>query len=237
MDNRQFDNKFTDTAVSFVGTVVRTLERSLVVFFDGLRNTVEHANPSLFNLIAVISPALTPLPIAYMTANSLMTFFEWDARIAFICAAAIELVGLVVWVVLVEVLLTPKEQRDETMMWFFTGVATVYELVLVFLNVILEAQSGATLAAATVLFLLCLFPAMSAVIYGYRNYHAKLRLEQERAEAKAEAERLRQEQLEREERIRQERRQDRKEAAELRLKYAADAEQPATFRDKHRAKK
>jgi len=234
MENQKYDNKFSDSVVAIIGTIVRTMERSLVLFFDGLRNTVEHANPSLFNLIAVVSPILTPAPVAYMTSESLMTFFQWDWRIALVCAIAIEFVGLVVWVTLVEVFQTPKEERDETMLYFFAAVAIAYELVLVFLNVVLEAQTGATFSTLVVLLLLCLFPAMSAITYGYRNYHAKLRLEQERQEAKAEAERRRQEEIALQERIRQEKRQDRKEAAELKLKYAADTEQVQPFRSRRK---
>ena len=45
--NEKFDNTFSNTIVVIIGTVVRTLERSIVVFWDGLRNTTIHGTPSL----------------------------------------------------------------------------------------------------------------------------------------------------------------------------------------------
>jgi hypothetical protein len=207
--NNNYDNKFSNTIVLLIGTLVRTVERSLVLFFDGLRNAVEHGNPSLFGLIATLLPILLPAPVAYMTAISLMHFFEWDTWAAAIMGAGIEGLGLVVWVVLVHII--QDDRRNTAMLYFFGGAATAYELILIVLNVVLAAQEGKSGPYISVLFLICLLPALSAITYGYRNHLANERLERERQEAKDEAERLR-----------QERRQDRKEAQALKMQYAKD---------------
>jgi hypothetical protein len=210
--NTNYDNKFSDTVVLLIGTLVRTLERSLVLFFDGLRNAVEHGNPSLFGLIATVLPVLLPAPVAYMTATSLMHFFAWDPWAAAVMGAGIEGLGLIVWVTLVHII---QEDRDNsTMLYFFGGAATAYEVILICLNVILAAREGKPGPYLAVLFLVCVLPSLSAITYGYRNHLANERLERERQEQRAEAERLR-----------QEKRADRKEAAALKLQYASDTKQ------------
>src|SRR5574342_83204 len=162
--NEKFDNAFSNTIVSIVGTLVRTIERSLVLFFDGLRRAVEHGNPSLFGLIATILPVLLPAPIAYMTATALMHFFAWDPWAAVIMGAGIEGLGLIVWVTLVHII--QEDRSNENMLYFFGGAAIVYELILIFVNVILAAREGKPGPYIAVLFLICLFPALSAITYG-----------------------------------------------------------------------
>jgi hypothetical protein len=80
--------------------------------------------------------------------------------------------------------------------------------------VILAAREGKTASYLAVLFLICIFPGLGAICYGYRNHLANKQLERERTEA-----------AELKERERQEKRQDRKEAAALKLQYAADVKQ------------
>src|SRR6185503_5121565 len=96
--NQNFDNRFSNTIVVIIGTVVRTLERSIVVFWDGLRNTTVHGTPSLLGFVAAISPVLAPIPIATQTALSLMKFMDWVPFQAVIMAIVIEAAGFVLWV-------------------------------------------------------------------------------------------------------------------------------------------
>jgi hypothetical protein len=64
--NTQKDNSIVRAFAAFV----ETLARSLVVLFDGVKNAIDHANPSLFGLVATLLPFALPLPVAFMTAHS-----------------------------------------------------------------------------------------------------------------------------------------------------------------------
>ena len=61
-DNKQFDNTVSNTWMTFAGTLIRIVERSVVVFFDGMRNAVEHGTPSMLGFFSAILP-LSPLPL------------------------------------------------------------------------------------------------------------------------------------------------------------------------------
>lgn len=196
----------------------------LVGILDGLRNTTDHASPSFFGLVAVILPFLTPMPVAYMSARSAMHFFQWDTSMAWILAISVEGLGLIAWVATVEAFLEHAKTGSAQVakvVWVFGAIAVAYEILLVTLNVGLTLHEGADGLYAFVLFLIVIFPAMSAFYYGYNKRLAEARIATKEAAAKAEAERLR-----------QERRADRKEAAELKLKFAADTKQEALKKDK-----
>lgn len=207
----KYDNWFSDAVLSLVGTIVRTLERAIVVFWDGMRSTTEHGTPAVLGFIAAVLPAVAPLPVAGMTAYSLMTYLSWQPWQALTMAATIEGTGFVLWVTLVETLLEGG-WKGTVMQVFFSVAVLVYETLLVTINAVLAWSAGEQGQRILILFLACLFPALTAISYGYRNHGNKAALERERQEAKAEAEK-----------IRQEARQDRKEARELKLRYAAEA--------------
>lgn len=210
--------------VTLVTWIVDALEMTLVGILDGLRNTTDHASPSFFGLVAVILPFLTPMPVAYMSARSAMHFFQWDASMAWVLAISVEGLGLIAWVATVEAFLEHTKSGDRRVakvVWVFGGIAAVYEILLVTLNVGLTLSEGADALYAFVLFLIVCFPAMSAFYYGYNKRLAEARINAKEAERRAEAER-----------IRQEKRQDRKEAQELKLKYASDAKQEKFNKDK-----
>ena len=217
--NENYDNGFSNTIVAIIGTVVRTLERSIVVFWDGLKNTTVHGTPSLLGFIAAIAPVLAPIPIATQTAISLMGYMNWLPFQAVIMAVVIECAGFVLWVFLTEAIMQDGWQGTTTQ-YTFAGAVVIYEAILILINVALAVNDGTRGAMAWILFLACLFPALCAIAYGYANTHNKTQLEHERQEAKAEAERLH-----------QERRQDRKEAQVLRLKYASDTKQERMSED------
>lgn len=201
--------------VTIVQWVVDAAEMVLVGVLDGLRNATDHASPSFFGLVAVVLPFLTPAPVAYMSAQSAMEFFQWTPNMAWILAISVEGLGLIAWVATVEAFLqyaNTGDQRYARIVWVFGGIAFAYEILIVTLNVGLELHAGADGLFAFVLFLICMFPAMSAFYYGHNKRLAEMRIAKKEAEAKAEAERLR-----------IERREDRQKAQELKLKYAAEA--------------
>lgn len=209
--NSKYDNFFSDSILAIVGTIVRTVERAVVVFWDGMRAATEHGTPSLLGFVAAVLPIIMPAPIALMTAHNLTAFLAWDTWQAVLMAIGIEAAGFVLWVSLTETLITDG-WKGSTMQFFFGVAVLVYEVVLITINGVLTYDAGQSGPTVLILVLLSLFPALSSVSYGYRNHGNKQALERERQEAN-----------ERAERIRQEQRADRKEAKEMRLKYAAES--------------
>lgn len=200
--------------VRMVDWLVDTLAKTLVSLFDGIKNAVDHANPSLFALVATLLPFALPLPVAFMTAHSAQHFFKWDPWAARVLGFGLEGLGLLAWVKLVDSVLDHVKSNNEkvsNVVFMYGLVAFVYEILLLFVNVVLAQQEGADWRYIVVLACVCLLPALSAMLYGHQRRMVEAQLEHEHQEKRAEAERLR-----------QERRQDRKEATELKLKYAAD---------------
>jgi hypothetical protein len=203
--------------VSIMDWLVNTLARTLVSLFDGVKGAVDHANPSLFALVATLLPFALPLPVAFMTSHSAREFFNWDPWAANVLGFGLEGLGLLVWVKLVDGIIAQvqsKNEKVENYVTFLWCVAIAYEAVLVLINVILALREGANLIYAVTLLLICFLPALSAAMYGLHRRETIAQLERERKEAN-----------EQQERERQERRQDRKEAQALKMKYAADTKQ------------
>lgn len=210
-------NNDRNLIVSVMDWLVNTLARTLVSLFDGVKNAVDHANPSLFALVATLLPFALPLPVAFMTSHSAREFFNWDPWAANVLGFGLEGLGLLVWVKLVDAIIASVQNKNiENYVTFLWTVAIAYEAVLILVNVILALSEGVSLIFALALLLICFLPALSAAMYGLHRKETMSQLERERKEI--------QEQKERE---RQERRQDRKEAQALKMQYAADTKQEA----------
>jgi hypothetical protein len=210
-------NENKNIIVRMMDWIVNTLAQTLVSLFDGLKNAIDHANPSLFALVATLLPFLLPLPVAFMTSHSAQEFFGWEPWAANVLGLGLEGLGLLVWVRLVDAIiynLTTTNEKAENFVGFLWGVAISYEALLILINVILTLREGASLVYALTLLLVCALPALSAAMYGLHRREAMSVLERERKEA-----------AEQKERERQERREDRRKAQELKLKYAADTKQ------------
>ncbi len=197
---------------------IDTVTELFVSLFDGLLRGVDHATPSTFALDATLLPWLLPLPIAFMTAHSLEIYFQWDVWASRVMGFGLEGLGILVWARLANAVV--EKQVTSTAKYLLSGVAVVYEAILIVLNVVLAAQNGAGSAMTLVLFLVCLLPALSAILYGFHKHDVLRKLAIEAAERKEREERERREAAELAERIRQEKREDRK--AALELKYAKD---------------
>ena len=224
--NNQYDNQFSNTVLTIVGTIVRTVERSIVVFWDGLRNATEHGTPSLLGFVAAFLPVLTPLPIAVMTGHSLAVYFGWEPWQANTMSAGIEGAGFVLWVTLTETFIRDG-WRGTVMQFFFSGAVVVYMGLLIGINVSAAQQEGNTGTYALLLVLMCLFPALSAIAYGYRNHDNTSKLERQDQAAAELAEK-----------IRQEKREDRKELQRLKLSNQFNADVPGVkLEDKPNGKK
>jgi hypothetical protein len=210
-------NEDKNIIVSIMDWIVNTLARTLVSFFDGVKNAVDHANPSLFGLVATLLPFLLPLPVAFMTSHSAQTFFAWEPWAANVLGFGLEGLGLLVWVKLVDgiiVSVQSNNEKVESYVTFLWCVAIAYEAVLILINVILSWNEGASITYGITLLLVCLLPALSAAMYGLHRRETMSQLERERKDVAAQKEK---------ERL--ERRQDRKEAQALKIQYAADTKQ------------
>ena len=217
-------NEEKNIIVRIMDWLVDTLAKTLVSLFDGVKNAVDHANPSLFGLVATFLPFALPLPVAFMTAHSAQHFFSWDRWAANVLGFGLEGLGFLVWVKLVDGIIASVQSNNEKVenyVTFLWCVAIAYEAVLVLLNVILALNEGANGIYALTLLLICFLPALSAAMYGLHKREVMNQLERERKEA-----------LEQKERERQERRQDRKDAAELKLKYASEGTQEKFSKEK-----
>lgn len=208
--------------LSFITTVAKwifdTIGSTLVELFDGAKKAIDHANPSLFALVATLLPFALPLPVAFMTATSAMKFFGWQPWAAYTLGIGLEGLGLLSWVRLVDVILEwqhTENKKISASLALYGAVCLAYEVLLVFLNSILAFRAGADTDYVIVLTLVCLLPALSATIYGANKSHVEAQLAIEKQEQKDLAEKIRQEQ-----------RADRKEARELKLKYASQTEAP-----------
>ena len=203
--------------VKVMSYIVDTLARTLVTLFDGVKNAIDHANPSLFSLIAVLLPYAIPLPVALMTAESARHFFGWGVRESYVLGFGLEGLGLLVWVKLADSIVigvTTANKKIENYISFLWGSAIAYEILLVSINVILALREGVDGVYALTLLLVCLLPALSAVMYGLHKREVNAQLAQERIDAQALAEKMR-----------QEKRQDRKEQQALKMQYAAEIKQ------------
>lgn len=205
--------------LSFIVTGVRwiidALARALVALFDGIKAAVDHSNLSLFALVATALPFILPLPVAFMSSHSAQKFFGWEPWAANVLGFGLEGLGLLAWVRLVDSILDvvrSANRRLTVIVVVYGLVALVYEILLIFLNTVLAYRDGADSDYVIVLTCICLLPALSAAIYAAHRQTTERALEREKQEAKDLAEKIRQEQ-----------RADRKEARELKLKYAADA--------------
>ena len=204
--NAEFDNTFSNTVVNFLGTIIRTGERAVVVFFVGMKNAVEHGTPSMLGFMSAVLPLITPAPVAGMTAISLMNFFVWDAWQAWTMAVALEIAGFVLWVSLTETLMADG-WKGTVMQYFFAGAVVVYQGILISVNAVLAAIEGANDTYVLILLLLSLLPALGSISYGYRNSKIEQKFESRRKEEKADKEKEK---------------QAKREEKELKLRYAKD---------------
>lgn len=217
-------NEEKNQIVKAMDWIVDTLAKTLVSLFDGVKNAVDHANPSLFALVATLLPFALPLPVAIMTASSAQHFFNWQPWAANTLGYGLEGLGLLAWVKLVDSVLDHVRSNNpkvDNVVFMYAVVALAYEILLLFINVVLAQQEGADWRFIVVLACICLLPALSAMLYGHQRRMVEIQLERERQERNAQKEKER-----------QERRQDRKEAASLKMQYATDVKQEGLRADK-----
>lgn len=178
MNNSQFDNKVSNTAVNLVGTLVRMFERSLIVFFDGLRMATVHGTPSIVGFFAALSPLVAPLAMASMTSVNLTNHFHWLWWQAVLMGASLEIVGFPLWVFVTESIFMDG-WKGTTKQYWLGGSVTVYELVILVINAILGSK---TMADFFLLVFLCMLPALCGIAYSYSNKKNEQTLANEKQE-------------------------------------------------------
>lgn len=184
--------------------------------FDYAGEIFEKFNPSAYRFLAAVLPYLTPLPVAWLTADSASEFLNFPPNISFVFVFALEGIGLWFTSLLVDAIVDWVRSRNWktfAIILMFGIVVTVYVTILVDLNVTLEnAVGNGNPALSRIITLMCYLPLITGVGNGY--YKLKL-------EHRTETERARQEANELAERVRQEKRQDKNERYKMR--YAANA--------------
>src|SRR5688500_7749970 len=101
-----------NTLVRATDGLINTLAQMLVSLFDGVKNAVDHSNPSLFSLVATLLPFALPLPVAFMTSHSARDFFSWDPWAANVLGFGLEGLGLLVWVKLVDAVIASVTSKN-----------------------------------------------------------------------------------------------------------------------------
>lgn len=145
-------------------------------FFDWLGEVFEKFNPSAYRFLGATLPYLTPLPVAWLTANSAEKFLNFTPTIAFIFVFVLEGIGLWFTSLLVDGVVDWIRSRN----WKTGAIVVVlglavmaYIYLLVSLNVLLEDNTNPV--RAQVITLLCFLPLISGIGNGY--YKLKLKSE------------------------------------------------------------
>lgn len=148
----------------------------LATIFDWLGDAIERFGPSAFRFLAAVLPYLTPIPVAWLTADSSAEFLNFPPQIAFLFVFALEGIGLWFTSLLVDAVVDwvrSRNWKSFTPVLLFLGTVVVYVYILVNLNVTLEEAVGSpNPALSRVITLLCFLPLLTGIGNGY--YKLKL---------------------------------------------------------------
>lgn len=146
---------------------------TLAAIADWIGDAFERLSPAMFKMLSAVLPYTTPLPVAFMTADSAAKFLGMVPWVAGVLVFGLEGVG--VWVTselvdsIVEAVRT-KNVKAWSIVAFLSLVVLAYISILITLNVVLEQQVNHRGGAyATVLTLICLLPLISGSMNGYRK--------------------------------------------------------------------
>lgn len=146
---------------------------TLAAIADWIGDAFERLSPALFKMLSAVLPYTTPLPVAYMTADSAAKFLGMDVYIAGILVFGLEGVGVWVTSELVDSFVEAVRSRNKKawgVVAFLSTIVIAYISILITLNVVLEQQVNHRGGAyAVVLTLICLMPLISGSMNGYRK--------------------------------------------------------------------
>lgn len=151
----------------------------LANFFNFLGDALEDFNPAAFRFLSAVLPYATPIPVAWLTADSASTFLNFGPTVSFIFVFCLEGIGLWFTSLLVDAIVewirSWRNWRTLVPVLMFLLAVGSYIYLLVNLNVTLEQAKGDTNPLLSrVITLLCFLP----LITGIGNGYGKLKLEQ-----------------------------------------------------------
>ena len=139
--------------------------------FNNAGEVFEKFNPAAFRFLAAFLPYLTPVPVAWVSQANATEFLHLPAQVSFILVFGLEGIGLWFTSLFVDSIVTAIRSKNIkawiTPAMFFIAVS-VYIVILVNINVIIEQSSGKNDPAyARVITLLCFLPLITGIGNGY----------------------------------------------------------------------
>ena len=143
----------------------------LANFFNNAGEVFEKFNPAAFRFLAAFLPYLTPFPVAWVSQANATKFLSLPPRISFVLVFGLEGIGLWFTALFVDSVVTAIRSKNLkawiTPALFFIAVS-VYIVILVNINVIIEQSSGQTNPAySRVITLMCFLPLITGIGNGY----------------------------------------------------------------------
>ncbi len=150
----------------------------LADLFNTLGEIFEKFNPAAFRFLAAVLPYLTPLPVAAISQANATKFLNLNPTISGVLVFGLEGIGLWFTSLFVDAVveaIRSKNGKAWLNVLMFAVAVTVYVVILININVIIEQSSGnVDPAYSRVITLLCFLP----LITGIGNGYYKLKLEQ-----------------------------------------------------------
>lgn len=150
----------------------------LADLFNVLGEIFEKFNPAAFRFLAAFLPYLTPLPVAAISQANATKFLNLSPTISGVLVFGLEGIGLWFTSLFVDAVveaIRSKNGKAWLNVLMFAVAVTVYVVILININVIIEQSSGnVDPAYSRVITLLCFLP----LITGIGNGYYKLKLEQ-----------------------------------------------------------
>lgn len=143
----------------------------LANFFNNAGEVFEKFNPAAFRFLAAFLPYLTPIPVAWVSQANATKFLNLPPQVSFVFVFGLEGIGLWFTALFVDSVVTAIRSKG-LKPWFtvlmFAVAVTVYVVILVNINVIIEQSSGQTDPAySRVITLLCFLPLITGIGNGY----------------------------------------------------------------------
>jgi hypothetical protein len=162
----------------------------------------EKFNLRVYSFLIAVLPYLTPLPVAWMTADSAESFLGLNPYISGILVFGLEGIGLLCTSLAVDAVVEwvrSRSWKTFVPVMMFAAIVYAYIRILITLNVTLEQSTGNTNASLSeVITLLCYLPMISGFINGWNKLRVENRSKQEQDKMNEEekAERHRNQQIE-----------------------------------------
>lgn len=143
----------------------------LANLFNSLGEVFEKFNPAAFRFLAAFLPYLTPVPVAWVSQANATKFLNLPPQVSFVFVFALEGIGLWFTALFVDSVVSAirsKNWKSWITVVMFAVAVSVYVVILVNINVIIEQSSGQDNPAySRVITLLCFLPLITGIGNGY----------------------------------------------------------------------